>query len=641
MYHAMALVAGEGTPGFRDGEFTEAFFKQPLGMAISPDGNRLYVVDNGNNRIRLIRLDQSNEVSTLAGQDKAGNQDGPLSSAQFDQPGAIAYLPEDRLVVADNGNKLLRLIDLKSGMVSTLAGGVNPALAEGPATQVSMVGIRDMVYLPAADSVLFSQPLANSLKRLDMKTGMVSKVLSSHAEMPQPSALCVVGNKIYVADRVLSRIVQVEWKGGAEPAVGLLSETGSTVISLAGSDKVLYAIEGGVTNPLERILPVRAPVTFTSVWGDELAVPGEYLPSFIHVEAASPVGFIADPGDETRFYLVNPYLHIVTTLRDLSGETGGGGDYWNPNAVNDFNVPGKKPPRTYRILFVGDSRSNMIVDYSRAMPFNSQLHSRYPRQLGISKQMELELNTRAALEDAPYNFEVMSCPRSASFPLFLWPTYQVPDTVRLNDIDLVVILQVPVQINHSPFLAYFERPMTSEGIPANEIDGEFLTRPYKERIPDGAPKRFVEKCMARKWARLKGDGVAFNKGLTGEPELRDELVDMYGKPMDLLKKELVGMRTSNGNPVSLVLCFTSSGWFAGCSGEEELWKALTHKYDIPLLNLGREMNALRISYYPISEFGNANHFNLNGHMFFGRLMAHSLIWEGLVPWSKPDDRPKR
>src|SRR5580658_10067422 len=93
----VALVAGEGVAGFRDGSFTSALFNKPLGLAVSTDGTRLFVADSGNNRIRVVHLDQDNQVTTLTGQDKPGMKNGPLASAQYALPQALAYLPGDKL----------------------------------------------------------------------------------------------------------------------------------------------------------------------------------------------------------------------------------------------------------------------------------------------------------------------------------------------------------------------------------------------------------------------------------------------------------------------------------------------------------------------------------------------------------------
>jgi sugar lactone lactonase YvrE len=57
-------VAGqEGNGGFKDGDFISALFNRPLGLAASSDGTQLFVADSGNQRIRIIHLDQNNGSS--------------------------------------------------------------------------------------------------------------------------------------------------------------------------------------------------------------------------------------------------------------------------------------------------------------------------------------------------------------------------------------------------------------------------------------------------------------------------------------------------------------------------------------------------------------------------------------------------
>ena len=75
-----------GTVGTRDGSGTDAQFNEPAGVAFSPDGGRLVVVDKGNHRVRVIML-SSGETSTLAGSSSApGFADGQSYQARFKQP---------------------------------------------------------------------------------------------------------------------------------------------------------------------------------------------------------------------------------------------------------------------------------------------------------------------------------------------------------------------------------------------------------------------------------------------------------------------------------------------------------------------------------------------------------------------------
>ena len=84
LYSPFAQVAGnQFNPGFQNGSFNTARFDQPLGLSVSEDGTRLFVADSLNNLIRVIHLDQNNEVGTVAGQGSPGGLDGPVTQAQF------------------------------------------------------------------------------------------------------------------------------------------------------------------------------------------------------------------------------------------------------------------------------------------------------------------------------------------------------------------------------------------------------------------------------------------------------------------------------------------------------------------------------------------------------------------------------
>jgi len=99
-----------------DGVGLAARLQHPLGVAYH-DGT-LYVADTYNNKIKRVNI-RNKRITTFAGTGKTGSTDGPLLAATFDEPAGVTYA-DGLLYVADTNNHLVRVIDLKSGTVSTL-----------------------------------------------------------------------------------------------------------------------------------------------------------------------------------------------------------------------------------------------------------------------------------------------------------------------------------------------------------------------------------------------------------------------------------------------------------------------------------------------------------------------------------------
>ncbi|MCB9644882.1 MAG: hypothetical protein H6728_17560 [Myxococcales bacterium] len=102
-------LAGDGTRGFLDGPANQARFNIPEAMAFDAQGN-LYIADTGNYRIR--KLDSTGNITTFAGRDTRGLQDGPLDRALFYQPVGIAIDPSGKFYVSEAANQKLRIIQL-------------------------------------------------------------------------------------------------------------------------------------------------------------------------------------------------------------------------------------------------------------------------------------------------------------------------------------------------------------------------------------------------------------------------------------------------------------------------------------------------------------------------------------------------
>ncbi|WP_426752627.1 hypothetical protein [Myxococcus sp. Y35] len=166
------LAGAAGERGTVDGVGAAARFREPTGLALDAAAGRLYVVDASAQTLRVITL-ATGEVTTIAGTDETtGVVDGPVAEALFKYPASLALnAAGTHLYVADNGNHVIRRVDLAAGTVSTWlgnavrSGGIGPGqrLPFREATlyfpQALAVGARDVAIL-SESAVYLARPEA-------------------------------------------------------------------------------------------------------------------------------------------------------------------------------------------------------------------------------------------------------------------------------------------------------------------------------------------------------------------------------------------------------------------------------------------------------------------------------------------------
>jgi cysteine-rich repeat protein len=140
------LANDAGTAGFADGDASTALFRSPSGLFLDSAARKLYIADTGNHAIRVLDL-TTNTVSTLANASHAlgfGGDGGPATGAKLYRPSAITKCPNGDLFIADTGNNRVRRI--ASGVISTVLGdGVPASSGEGlPARTFPVDGPRGL-----------------------------------------------------------------------------------------------------------------------------------------------------------------------------------------------------------------------------------------------------------------------------------------------------------------------------------------------------------------------------------------------------------------------------------------------------------------------------------------------------------------
>jgi trimeric autotransporter adhesin len=117
-------IAGTGEAAFSGdgGPAIEAELDWPTGLALDGNGN-LFISDANNHRIRMV--DVEGTITTFIGTGEGGysGDGGPAVEAQVQAPSGLAFDPAGRLVIADQGNDLVRIVD-DAGVITTIAGVV-------------------------------------------------------------------------------------------------------------------------------------------------------------------------------------------------------------------------------------------------------------------------------------------------------------------------------------------------------------------------------------------------------------------------------------------------------------------------------------------------------------------------------------
>lgn len=146
------VLAGTTTEGLRDGAFDEAFFAQPSGLAVGPDGT-LWVADSEISALRRIGDGPGAAVATAVGQGlfEFGHRDGPAAQALLQHPLGVSMLPDGSVAVADTYNGAVRRFDPATNRVSTLAEGLaepSDLLVDGETLVVVESAAHRLVRLP-------------------------------------------------------------------------------------------------------------------------------------------------------------------------------------------------------------------------------------------------------------------------------------------------------------------------------------------------------------------------------------------------------------------------------------------------------------------------------------------------------------
>ncbi|MGW2549907.1 thioredoxin-like domain-containing protein [Streptomyces sp. NPDC001635] len=118
---SVEVAAGTTNEGLVDGPGAEAWFAQPSGLAVSTDGERLWLADSETSALRWVDRDGAVHTAVGTGLFDFGHRDGAAEQALLQHPLGVTALPDGSVAVSDTYNHALRRYDPATGEVSTLA----------------------------------------------------------------------------------------------------------------------------------------------------------------------------------------------------------------------------------------------------------------------------------------------------------------------------------------------------------------------------------------------------------------------------------------------------------------------------------------------------------------------------------------
>lgn len=170
-------LAGTGKPGYSGdgGPAASAQLQQPFHCAL--DGrSHLFIADNFNHCIRRIDL-KTGVITTVAGTGRKGysGDGGQATKATFNEPYAIAISDKGDLYIVDRLNAAVRHIKTETGIITTLAGtGKSGRSGDGGAATEAMLVEPNDCCLDGKGGLLIADVGDGRIRRVDLASGRIS-----------------------------------------------------------------------------------------------------------------------------------------------------------------------------------------------------------------------------------------------------------------------------------------------------------------------------------------------------------------------------------------------------------------------------------------------------------------------------------
>ena len=183
----ITTLIGSGAPGtVADGASAEnAALNQPYGVFVDPAG-RVYWADFGSDRILMLN---ARHVSVVAGTGQKGHagDGGPARLAQLSAPHEVRFDTQGNMLVAERDAHVIRKIDGRTGLISTLAGTGSPGFSgDGGPSDKAQLRQPHSIALDKRDNLYICDIQNNRVRVRDATTGLLTSFAGNGGEDDTP-----------------------------------------------------------------------------------------------------------------------------------------------------------------------------------------------------------------------------------------------------------------------------------------------------------------------------------------------------------------------------------------------------------------------------------------------------------------------
>ncbi len=226
----MDSVAGTGAPE-NDGDAGLARLiniGEPFGVEIGPDG-ALYVTEVRNHRVRRIDL-PTGKITTVAGCGRRGysGDGGPAIDAELNEPYEVRFDREGNMFFVEMQNHIVRRVDHETNTITTVAGNGKKGFAgDGQLATEAMLNQPHSIALDDNDGLYVADIANHRVRRINLRTGIIESIAgNSERQLPQdgqaargnpilgPRALYVEGDNLWIALREGHSIWRMDLRAG-------------------------------------------------------------------------------------------------------------------------------------------------------------------------------------------------------------------------------------------------------------------------------------------------------------------------------------------------------------------------------------------------------------------------------------------